>query len=70
MEKKDEENEESDDAVVTVYYPKKNERLFDVAKRYRTTAKKIAAYHELSESVIFSPDSEDSLIGVKRLIIT
>lgn len=70
MEKKDEENEESDDSVVTVYYPKKNERLFDVAKRYRTTAKKIAEDNELSESVISSPDSEDSLVGVKRLIIT
>lgn len=69
LERKESEGENKDSSVVTVYYPKPNERLFDVAKRYRTTAKKIAEDNELSESVIFTPDAEDSLSGVKRLII-
>ncbi len=69
MERIEGEREERDGSVITVYYPKNNERLFDIAKKYRTTAKKIAEDNELSESVISSPDSEDSLVGVQRLII-
>jgi hypothetical protein len=58
-----------DGSKITVYYPKKNENLFDIAKRYRTTSAKIALDNNLSESVMASPDSSDSLLGVKKLII-
>ena len=58
-----------DRSTVTVYYPKTGERLFDVAKKYKTTSAQIALDNKLSESALSSFDSADSLIGVKRLII-
>jgi len=66
-----EENREllSEKSTVTVYYPQSGERLFDIAKKYKTTSLKIAKDNELSDSALASFDSPDSLIGVKRLII-
>ena len=58
-----------DASVITVYYPKAGEKLFDVAKRYKTTSAKIARDNFLSESALASFDSADSLVGVKKLII-
>ena len=60
---------ERDSSVITVYYPKDGERLFDVAKKYRTTSAKIAKDNELAESALASFDSPASLKGVKKLII-
>ena len=61
--------ETRDRSTVTVYYPKKGEKLFDVAKRYMTTAAKIAKDNALTESALSSFDSPDSLAGVRKLII-
>lgn len=55
---------------ITVYYPKKGESLFDIAKRYKTTVKRIGEDNELTESALLSFDSHESVIGVKKLIIT
>lgn len=63
------EQNEGDKSSITVYYPRNGERLFDVAKKYRTTSEKIAKDNELSESALASFDSPDSLFGVKKLII-
>ena len=59
----------SEKSTVTVYYPRSGERLFDIAKRYKTTSLKIAKDNELSDSALASFDSPDSLVGVKRLVI-
>ncbi|MBR5140536.1 MAG: DUF3794 domain-containing protein, partial [Clostridia bacterium] len=45
---------------ITVYYPKSGDRLFDVAKKYKTTSRKIAEDNLLSESALSSFDSPDS----------
>ena len=58
-----------DASVITVYYPRNGERLFDVAKKYRTTSAKIANDNSLTESALASFDSPDSLVGIKKLII-
>ena len=58
-----------DNSQITVYYPKANETLFEVAKKHHTTAGKIALDNKLTESVLASLDSSDSLVGVKKLII-
>ena len=58
-----------DASVITVYYPKRGEKLFDVAKKYKTTSTKIAKDNALADSVLASYDSPDSLVGVKKLII-
>ncbi len=63
------EESESKKATVTVYYPRGGERLFDVAKKYKTTSLKIARDNDLSDQALSSFDSPDSLVGVKRLII-
>ena len=54
---------------ITVYYPKAGDRLFDVAKKYKTTSQKIAKDNQLSESALASYDTTDSLVGIKKLII-
>lgn len=54
---------------ITVYYPKEGDRLFDVAKKYKTTSKKIAEDNLLTESALSSFDTANSLMGVKKLII-
>jgi len=63
------ERKKRDASVITVYYPKDGESLFEVAKRYKTTALKIANDNALSESAAASFDSSDSLVGIKKLII-
>lgn len=54
---------------VTVYYPAKNDTLFEVAKKYHTSASQIAKDNALTESVMNSFDKPDSLAGIKKLII-
>ena len=56
-------------STVTVYYPEKNESLFSVAKKFHTTASKIAEDNKLSEQTLAGKSGEGSLSGVKRLII-
>ena len=68
-ERVDGEAEVRDGSVVTVYYPKEGDTLFDVAKKYKTTVRKIGSDNLLSESVMASHDSKGSLVGIKNLII-
>ena len=56
-------------STVTVYYPENNESLFAVAKKFHTTAAKIASDNNLSEGVLKDGDSPLSQISMKRLII-
>lgn len=52
---------------ITVYYPSGDESLFEVAKRFHTSAKKIAADNNLVESAALT-DSFNK-IGKKKIII-
>ena len=56
-------------SCITVYYPEEGETLFEIAKRFQTTGAKIAADNKLDVAAANSPDSADSLAGVKKLII-
>lgn len=55
--------------AITVYYPDENESLFEIAKKFHTTGAKIASDNKLTEQVLNSVDSPDSLAGIKKLII-
>lgn len=54
---------------VTVYYPEKEETLFEIAKRFHTTCAKLADDNGIAEAALSSPDVPASLAGVKKLII-
>ncbi len=56
-----------DGCVITVYYPSSEDTLFSVAKKYHTTAAKIAEQNSIAATA--AQDSTDSLLGVKRIII-
>ena len=58
----------SSPSTVTVYYPEKEETLFEVAKRFHTTVAKIARDNELDEAAC-TTGGAISLFGVKKLII-
>lgn len=60
---------EPDPATVTVYYPESGESLFDIAKKYHTSVMTIAKDNSLTEGVMASPTSKESLVGIKRLLI-
>ena len=64
-----EEYEKVSSSIIRVYYPKNTDTLFDVARRYHTTSRKIAADNCLTEECLSSSDKESSLSGVKRIII-
>lgn len=54
---------------ITVYYPDDKDTLFGIAKKFHTSSAKIAADNNLSEPASATPDSADSLLGVKKVII-
>ncbi len=54
---------------ITVYYPDEDESLFEIAKKFHTTSKKIAEDNDLSEQTFADTGSPVSNCGVKRLII-
>lgn len=54
---------------ITVYYPDKDDTLFNVAKRFHTTVEKLALDNSLAESAVATMESGDSLFGVERLIV-
>lgn len=56
-----------DSSVITVYYTEPGESLFEIAKKYHTTRKKIALDNKLDESVVLSSSTDIS--SVKKLII-
>ena len=64
-----EERGEKCSSLIKVYYPKSSDTLFDVARKYHTTCRKIASDNSLSEECLSSLDKEGSLSGVKRIII-
>ena len=66
--KEDEEIVENEGRI-TVYYPSDDDTLFSVAKRFRTSAVKVAADNELTESVFADDGEGGKLVGVKRLLI-
>ncbi|MBQ7333212.1 MAG: LysM peptidoglycan-binding domain-containing protein, partial [Clostridia bacterium] len=51
---------------ITVYYPDENETLFQVAKKFHTTVKDIAADNMISEPTALGVPAK---IGLKKLII-
>ena len=59
----------SDVAKITVYYPSKEDTLFEVAKRFHTSTLKIAQDNEITESVFASDNPRGSLAGIKKLIV-
>ena len=59
----------TDGAKITVYYPNKNDTLFDVARRYHTSVSKLASDNMLTEEVIKEVGSEGGLGAVKKLIV-
>lgn len=61
--------QDANSCTVTVYYPKRGETLFEIAKKYGVTTARIAEKNSLSESALSSADAEDSLVGIKRLLI-
>ena len=56
-------------STVTVYYPLDGDSLFRVAKQFHTTPEKIAKDNSLTDSVMSTVGSSESLNGVKKLII-
>lgn len=64
-----EESDEKPPRRVVVYYPDKDESLYEVAKRFDTTARAVANINSLGIDVAASPAQKGGLSGVKRLII-
>ena len=60
---------EKDDSRIVIYYPESHENLFSIAKKYRTTALKIASDNSLDASVIADADGKHVPLGVKKLLI-
>ena len=54
---------------ITVYYPETDDTLFGIAKRFHTTAAKLACDNALPDEATAATDSSASLIGVRKLII-
>ena len=55
--------------AITVYYPDKEESLFEIAKRFHSSVAKIAADNKLAQQTLSASDYPVSLAGVKKLII-
>ena len=58
-----------DPSLISVYYPIKNESLFDIAKRFHVSVTRLAQINELSESVLASSETPGALSGVSYLMI-
>ena len=69
MNAKEDEAYSKEGAKITVYYPTAEDTLFSVAKRFHTSAVKVASDNSLTESVMSRENSEGSLQGVKKLLI-
>lgn len=64
-----EETFESNSSRIVVYYPDEDENLFSIAKKYRTTALKIATDNSLGAEVFADAEGKGRPIGVKKLLI-
>ncbi len=56
-------------SVITVYYPEREDTLFDVAKKFHTSSVKVAVDNSLTENVVSGEDTSLILSGVDFLII-
>ena len=54
---------------ITVYYPEEGDTLFDVARKFRTTAERVAIDKSLTEAALADGCGKSSLHGVKMLLI-
>ena len=54
---------------IVIYYPGAEENLFSIAKKYRTTALKIASDNALDAKVIADADGKSLPAGAKKLLI-
>ena len=54
---------------ILVYYPDHEDTLFSVARRFRTTPKRVAIDNTLTESALADRGGASSLLGVEKLII-
>lgn len=54
---------------ITVYFPTREDTLFGVAKRFHTTAARIAEDNSISEGASLDLSSSESLLGVRKIII-
>ena len=59
----------SSSSVITVYYPEREDTLFDVAKKFHTSSVKVAVDNSLTENVVAGADTSLILSGVDFLII-
>ena len=59
----------SDDSVITVYYPDSTESLFDIAKKFHTSVGAIAESNRLTEAVFASSSQPLTASGVTKLLI-
>ena len=60
---------EKDASRIIVYYPGAEDNLFLIAKKYKTTALKIASDNDLEAEVVADLDGKISSLGVKKLLI-
>ena len=60
---------EKDLSRIVVYYPSAEDDLFSIAKKYRTTALKIASDNALDAEVMTNLDGKIGSFGVKKLIL-
>ncbi len=60
---------ESCSSKITVYFPTADDTLFSVARRFHTSALKVAADNSLGEAVMSQDGYQGNLAGVKKLII-
>ena len=56
-------------SVITVYYPDERESVFDIAKRFHTSVRKISEDNALTESVFCAKDAPVRAFGYKKLLI-
>ena len=61
--------EKTRNGKITVYYPDSDDTLFDVARKFRTTAERVAIDNALTEAAISDGCAPASLAGVEMLII-
>ena len=60
---------EKNNSRIIIYYPDREESLFSVAKKYRTTVAKIAADNSLTAEVLSHNGENDQMLNGKKLII-
>ncbi len=60
---------ESNSSRIVIYYPEADENLFSIAKKYRTTALKIASDNALDAEVLSDAEGKSRPLGVKKLLI-